>query len=162
MAHGRMKTSSSPISLMTYERCVGNQHTAHVHRGLPMARCFAGNLIRCSKRRGAARHLFWQSSVPGLGYSLTALSCVCVTADAWKSLTDKVQEARSNARLKQLSFAGNIQCQTRFCCAFEGVRANRSSCQHLKVQSLKSCELLYGGQLLPDEMIENSCGARTS
>jgi hypothetical protein len=27
--------------------------------------------------------------------------------DAWKSLTDKVQEARSNARLKQLSFAGN-------------------------------------------------------
>nr|XP_033773847.1 histone-lysine N-methyltransferase 2A isoform X1 [Geotrypetes seraphini] len=26
--------------------------------------------------------------------------------DAWKSLTDKVQEARSNARLKQLSFAG--------------------------------------------------------
>lgn len=34
------------------------------------------------------------------------LSCVCA-ADAWKSLTDKVQEARSNARLKQLSFAGN-------------------------------------------------------
>ncbi|CAI9554324.1 unnamed protein product, partial [Staurois parvus] len=26
--------------------------------------------------------------------------------EAWKSLTDKVQEARSNARLKQLSFAG--------------------------------------------------------
>ncbi|XP_054854433.1 histone-lysine N-methyltransferase 2A isoform X1 [Eublepharis macularius] len=26
--------------------------------------------------------------------------------DAWKSLTDKVQEARSNARLKQLSFSG--------------------------------------------------------
>ncbi|XP_070621810.1 histone-lysine N-methyltransferase 2A isoform X2 [Erythrolamprus reginae] len=26
--------------------------------------------------------------------------------DAWRSLTDKVQEARSNARLKQLSFAG--------------------------------------------------------
>ncbi|XP_064424837.1 histone-lysine N-methyltransferase 2A isoform X2 [Latimeria chalumnae] len=26
--------------------------------------------------------------------------------DAWKSLTDRVQEARSNARLKQLSFAG--------------------------------------------------------
>ena len=49
-----------------------------------------------------------------LGYSFTVLSSVCVTADAWKSLTDKVQEARSNARLKQLSFAGSIRCQTRF------------------------------------------------
>lgn len=34
------------------------------------------------------------------------LECFILT-DAWKSLTDKVQEARSNARLKQLSFAGN-------------------------------------------------------
>nr|XP_020650223.1 histone-lysine N-methyltransferase 2A [Pogona vitticeps] len=34
------------------------------------------------------------------GLSLPFLS------EAWKSLTDKVQEARSNARLKQLSFAG--------------------------------------------------------
>lgn len=38
---------------------------------------------------------------------LSHFSSVCGTADAWKSLTDKVQEARSNARLKQLSFAGN-------------------------------------------------------
>ena len=28
--------------------------------------------------------------------------------EAWKSLTDKVQEARSNARLKELSFEGTI------------------------------------------------------
>ncbi|XP_072211239.1 histone-lysine N-methyltransferase 2A isoform X4 [Excalfactoria chinensis] len=32
--------------------------------------------------------------------------CAESIEDAWKSLTDKVQEARSNARLKQLSFAG--------------------------------------------------------
>lgn len=31
--------------------------------------------------------------------------------DAWKSLTDKVQEARSNARLKQLSFAGTVAAE---------------------------------------------------
>lgn len=41
---------------------------------------------------------------------LTVFSCFL--SDAWKSLTDKVQEARSNARLKQLSFAGNGWC----CC----------------------------------------------
>ncbi|XP_063166925.1 histone-lysine N-methyltransferase 2A isoform X2 [Candoia aspera] len=32
--------------------------------------------------------------------------CAESIEEAWKSLTDKVQEARSNARLKQLSFAG--------------------------------------------------------
>ncbi|XP_026564957.1 histone-lysine N-methyltransferase 2A isoform X4 [Pseudonaja textilis] len=32
--------------------------------------------------------------------------CAESMEEAWKSLTDKVQEARSNARLKQLSFAG--------------------------------------------------------
>lgn len=30
----------------------------------------------------------------------------CLSTEAWKSLTDKVQEARSNARLKELSFEG--------------------------------------------------------
>lgn len=29
-----------------------------------------------------------------------------LSTEAWKSLTDKVQEARSNARLKELSFDG--------------------------------------------------------
>lgn len=72
------------------------------------------------------------------GYSFTALSSFCVTADAWKSLTDKVQEARSNARLKQLSFAGNIQCQVHFYCASECVRTNRAVWEHLRVQCSES------------------------
>lgn len=29
-----------------------------------------------------------------------------LSTEAWKSLTDKVQEARSNAKLKELSFDG--------------------------------------------------------
>lgn len=33
----------------------------------------------------------------------------CHPAEAWKSLTDKVQEARSNARLKELSFEGDFK-----------------------------------------------------
>lgn len=33
----------------------------------------------------------------------------CHPAEAWKSLTDKVQEARSNARLKELSFEGDFE-----------------------------------------------------
>lgn len=36
----------------------------------------------------------------------TDQSQCCHPAEAWKSLTDKVQEARSNARLKELSFEG--------------------------------------------------------
>lgn len=31
--------------------------------------------------------------------------------EAWKSLTDKVQEARSNARLQELSFEGEASFQ---------------------------------------------------
>lgn len=34
-----------------------------------------------------------------------------VVTEAWKSLTDKVQEARSNARLKELSFEGDLSFQ---------------------------------------------------
>lgn len=32
----------------------------------------------------------------------------CYFTEAWKSVTDKVQEARSNAQLKELSFEGEM------------------------------------------------------
>lgn len=74
----------------------------------------------------------WQPWAPR---SSLTVSSVCVTAYAWKSLTDKVQEARSNARLKQLSFAGNR-------------RARRQL----------SCWLLCGGQRLPVKGLETLAG----
>lgn len=36
----------------------------------------------------------------------------CPVTEAWKSLTDKVQEARSNAQLKKLSFEGEASIFT--------------------------------------------------
>lgn len=70
-----------------------------------------------------------------LGYSLTLVSTFCA-ADAWKSLTDKVQEARSNARLKQLSFAGTLQGQLPLYHTSDCMGANRS------VSSLGSSPIL--------------------
>ncbi len=45
-------------------------------------------------------------------YSQSSIKLIsCFFSEAWKSLTDKVQEARSNARLKALSFDGiDIEC----------------------------------------------------
>lgn len=43
----------------------------------------------------------------------------CPGTEAWKSLTDKVQEARSNAQLKKLSFEGEATIFTackQICC----------------------------------------------
>ncbi|XP_073441374.1 histone-lysine N-methyltransferase 2A isoform X2 [Dendrobates tinctorius] len=54
--------------------------------------------LHCPKPRPGL--LFEISSDDGFQISSNSIE------EAWKSLTDKVQEARSNARLKQLSFAG--------------------------------------------------------
>ncbi|XP_072011778.1 histone-lysine N-methyltransferase 2A isoform X2 [Engystomops pustulosus] len=54
--------------------------------------------------------LLGQKSRTGLLFEISSDDGFQISAhsieEAWKSLTDKVQEARSNARLKQLSFAG--------------------------------------------------------
>ncbi|XP_069470536.1 histone-lysine N-methyltransferase 2A isoform X3 [Ambystoma mexicanum] len=59
------------------------------------------------KRRG---NIYEKKPKKGLVFEISSDDgfqiCAESIEDAWKSLTDKVQEARSNARLKQLSFAG--------------------------------------------------------
>lgn len=77
MAHERMQTLYSAISLFKYNHFVGKQHTAHVHSSLPMVYCFTGNLIS-GKIRGIARPLFWQSSAPSTRILLHYLVfCLC-------------------------------------------------------------------------------------
>lgn len=47
---------------------------------------------------------------------MTQESVHCLFSEAWKSLTDKVKEARSNAQLRELSFEGKLH--------FDGTKIN--------------------------------------